>query len=356
MKREAVSSSLRSTGPSHYALVDMHLATRLGGAMWLIAAAYALVLLPLAPPQHGAWGWAGVLAAVVLGLAFGLRLIRRRTPAVGPELLLGVYVAMGLAVLLSYSVGSGSPAPQLLLIALLYSAAIHPPRHVLVIALIGSAAHFLPLAWIAAESEFAPHTASQVLLGWSLSAVLLAWSMGVRRQRLESRQAREEARLDSLTSLGNKRALDESLGSAVRAARSLGRPLSALVADLDDFKSVNDVHGHQAGDALLRDVAAAFVAALRDGDPCFRWGGDEFVALLPGTDLETARQIAVRVIAGVATNCIRPDGDRARITVGAAELLATEDGQALIDRADADLLLAKETGGRSFRLVEGASG
>jgi diguanylate cyclase (GGDEF)-like protein len=329
----------------------MALATRLGGAMWLIASAYALVLLPLAPPRHGAAGWVAELLGIAACVAGGLSVARRARPARPAELLAGNYAALAGAVVLGYLAGHGSPAPQLLLLAVLYSAAIHPVRHVLVILTTATVAHFLPLAYSNVDGGFLGRTAAQVLLGWSLTAVLLAWSNGVRRQRCESLQAREAAdalaRVDSLTGVGNKRALDEALEREFAAARAGGGPLSALVADLDDFKSINDRYGHPAGDAMLRDVALALKAALRDGDPCFRWGGDEFVALLPATDLATARQVAVRITAGVAAECARPDGRAVRISVGGAELADGDGAGDLLGRADADLLAVKEAGARA---------
>jgi diguanylate cyclase (GGDEF)-like protein len=356
--REALRASLRSAGPSHYAQVDMKLATRLGGAMWLIACVYALVLLPLAPPP-GVVAWAIVLAGIAAAGVGGLSLLRRDEPAGGTELLIGNYVALAAAFLLSYIVGDGSPAPQLLLLAVLYGAAIQPPRHVLMILVVATVIQFTTPAWSATDDGFLARTAAQSLLAWSLAAVLLVWSMGVRRQRMESQEARNQAeglaRIDPLTGLGNKRALDEALGREVSEARRAGRPLSALVADLDDFKSINDKHGHPAGDAVLRDVAVAFSSELRDVDPCFRWGGDEFVALLPDTTLEVARQVAVRVTSGVAAACTRPDGLPVRISVGGAQLAPADEAHDLISRADADLLKVKESGGRAFRLIEGAS-
>jgi diguanylate cyclase (GGDEF)-like protein len=356
--REALGSALRAAGPNHYALVDMKLATRLGGVMWLIGCVYTALLLPLVQPPTVV-GWIVVVTGIALASAGGLSLLRRPEPARGVELLLGNYTALAAPALLAYIVGDGSPAPQLLLLAVLYSAAIQPPRHVFALLVLATAVHYAVPLWHTTDPGFEARTAAQVLLAWSLTSVLLIWSVGVRRQRQESLAARSEAeglaRVDPLTGLGNKRALDEALAREVASARAARQPLSGLVADLNDFKSINDSHGHPAGDAVLRDVATALAASLRDHDTCFRWGGDEFVVLLPDTRLEAARQVAVRVTAGVAAACTRPEGLPVRISVGVAELLPAEDGAELIARADADLLKVKEAGGRSFRLIEGAS-
>src|SRR5690606_24631469 len=109
----------------------------------------------------------------------------------------------------------------------------------------------------------------------------------------------------------------------------------------DDFKDINDDHGHQAGDDILRCVARGLAAALRLNDPCFRYGGDEFVAILLDADLTTARTVATRVQRTVGLACRTPAGAPVRLTVGVAELVAGETGADLFARADAQLLATK---------------
>jgi diguanylate cyclase (GGDEF)-like protein/excisionase family DNA binding protein len=99
------------------------------------------------------------------------------------------------------------------------------------------------------------------------------------------------ARTDGLTRLLNHATFRERLAASV----SLGDPFSLVMLDLDDFKSVNDALGHQAGDRLLAEIAAAIVAAGRDTDHVFRYGGDEFALILPGADAESAVSVAERV-------------------------------------------------------------
>src|SRR5690606_7240102 len=109
-------------------------------------------------------------------------------------------------------------------------------------------------------------------------------------ERLE-RQAAKLERLsltDDLTGLHNRRAFEERLADEVARARRTNRPLSVLMVDLDDFKLVNDVHSHAAGDAVLRATAQAMLACVRDVDTCARIGGEEFIVLLPETDLAGA--------------------------------------------------------------------
>ena len=117
------------------------------------------------------------------------------------------------------------------------------------------------------------------------------------------------------------------------------------MADVDSFKTINDAWGHQAGDAAIRAVAAAFADSVRVPDPCFRWGGDELVALLPEATIETAQEIAGRVVAEVRRRCARPDGTPVVLTIGCAELAPGESGAEMLVRADEVLMAAKAAAG-----------
>jgi diguanylate cyclase len=100
---------------------------------------------------------------------------------------------------------------------------------------------------------------------------------------------------DPLTGLGDRRALREMVESCEAGRRSQERPYAVLMIDLDHFKQINDQYGHVGGDAALRHVAATIRGALRASDTAFRFGGEEFVVILPGTPLEGARLVAERV-------------------------------------------------------------
>jgi diguanylate cyclase (GGDEF)-like protein len=154
------------------------------------------------------------------------------------------------------------------------------------------------------------------------------------------------SRRDGLTGLPNRRAFDEELAREVaRAARS-GAPLALVVLDVDRFKAVNDGHGHPAGDAVLREVAARAAAAIRQGDLAARLGGEEFALLLPGADLSGAAELAERVRAAVAGAPVPAAGQSIAVTVslGCAALAPGEAPEALLGRADARLYEAKRTG------------
>ena len=332
-------------GPEPYAHLDVRLATKLGGALYLIGVAYVLIVLPLAPPERGTAGWIGVVACLALALGAGVAMMRRRTPMAPPTLLALTFAGIAVAVAYRWAAGASGPFQELLLLACLYGCAIHPaPRAFAVLAAAGAAA-VSPALYGDTGQDFVPLLAGHLALTCSLGVLILVWTTRVRTLRREVSEAREQAdqlaRIDPLTGLGNRRALEEALAVAVASARRADLPLSVLVADLDDFKSVNDSVGHHAGDDLLRAAARAFTGAVRLPDPCFRWGGDEFVALLPGADEETARAVAARISAGIARTCTRPDGRPLQMTIGATELADGETGDELIARADTLLIDGK---------------
>ncbi|MFW5921495.1 MAG: GGDEF domain-containing protein, partial [Polyangiales bacterium] len=154
------------------------------------------------------------------------------------------------------------------------------------------------------------------------------------------------ARRDSLTGLFNRRTIDEHLEDAVRAARLTGRPLSIIMADLDHFKHINDLHGHGAGDEVLRVAADRMGAALRDSDWVGRYGGEEFLVVLRDATLEIATEIAQRVRANVASEPVRAGALTVGVTIsqGVATLAPGEDVIEVVRRADEALYAAKARG------------
>jgi diguanylate cyclase (GGDEF)-like protein len=150
--------------------------------------------------------------------------------------------------------------------------------------------------------------------------------------------AEQAARTDALTGLLNHGAMQVRVREEIARARRDGTPLSYVIIDLDDFKRVNDVRGHQAGDELLRQVAALLQHELRPYDQIARYGGDEFVLLLPGSDEPTARQVAERVRDAMAGSLV------GACSLGVAEWREPLDADALLEQADRALLLAKRTG------------
>jgi diguanylate cyclase (GGDEF)-like protein len=151
-------------------------------------------------------------------------------------------------------------------------------------------------------------------------------------------QVQQAARTDALTGLLNHGAMQVRVREEIARARRDGTPLSFVIMDLDDFKRVNDLRGHQAGDELLRRVATLLQAELRPYDQVARYGGDEFVLLLPGSDEDTAKAVAERVRDAVAGDMI------GACSLGVAEWQDPQDADALLEHADRALLLAKRTG------------
>jgi diguanylate cyclase (GGDEF)-like protein len=151
-------------------------------------------------------------------------------------------------------------------------------------------------------------------------------------------QVQQAARTDALTGLLNHGAMQVRVREEIARARRDGTPLSFVIIDLDDFKRVNDVRGHQAGDELLRQVAAVLQAELRPYDQVARYGGDEFVLLLPGSDEGAARQVAERVRDAMVGSMV------SACSLGVAQWHEPLDADALLEHADRALLLAKRTG------------
>ncbi len=185
-------------------------------------------------------------------------------------------------------------------------------------------------------------------------------SLAIRLGRLRSRLAaqknelsealalnRELATRDALTGLLNRRAMVELLAREhPRIVRGQG-PLAVALLDIDWFKRINDNHGHGAGDEVLRRFAAALTNQLRAADALARWGGEEFLLLMPGTRLDDARVVLERLRNGVAAgdgfDGIAP-GVRVTFSAGLVEVAEGESQDAAIDRADRALYRAKQAG------------
>ena len=156
-----------------------------------------------------------------------------------------------------------------------------------------------------------------------------------------------QALVDGLTGLPNRRQCEETLGAELARAERYPGPLSVVVADLDDFKDVNDRFGHQAGDVVLREFAALLQENLRDIDLAGRWGGEEFLLLLPGTDLEGAAHVAERVRRALEQRTLLSvDGEAIPVTAsfGVAAYPQAGSAAALFAAADAALYEAKRRG------------
>jgi diguanylate cyclase (GGDEF)-like protein len=163
-----------------------------------------------------------------------------------------------------------------------------------------------------------------------------------------------QALVDGLTGLANRRASAAALQAEAARAERLQTPLSIVLADLDGFKEVNDEHGHAVGDEVLRAFADVLRETVRESDVAGRWGGEEFLLLLPGADLGGASQFAERVRAGLATRRI-PSAPELRVTAsfGVAQHAGAANSEQLVEAADRALYRAKRAGkDRVERAVE----
>ena len=150
----------------------------------------------------------------------------------------------------------------------------------------------------------------------------------------------EEAQSDPMTGLANRRALDATLARYDQT----GQPYAALALDIDFFKRVNDSFGHDAGDLALKEVAATIARHSRSGDLACRAGGEEFVLLLPDTDLANAQAIAERIRASIEAAAIDGVG-RITLSIGiACRSPQLDSATQVLKQADDNLYRAKQTG------------
>lgn len=187
-------------------------------------------------------------------------------------------------------------------------------------------------------------------LGWSMAGAGTAGAIGILVlfaewwQQHTGEVARigsiaAESRTDPLTGLNNRRAIDERIGEEIARAKRYGHPLAVLMIDLDDFKSINDRYGHVAGDDTLHDVAGAITRSVRSIDIAGRYGGEEFLVILPETAMVGAAAVAERIRATIEQL------GRTTASAGVAELFDEDTAAAeLIERADTALYKAKRSG------------
>jgi diguanylate cyclase (GGDEF)-like protein len=210
----------------------------------------------------------------------------------------------------------------------------------------------------------------QSMWGFVLDALLLAGVIAapiywlvlkpLRREyekRVEAEQRAEDlgqlAITDPLTRIMNRRGITVSVLDAMAQAERYGNPLAVAMADIDHFKQVNDTYGHEVGDKVLADIASVLSESLRMPDKVGRYGGEEFLVVLPHTTLAQARKIAERMRTAVGAWPFELGGKETSLTIsiGLTEFQKGEDLEQLLSRVDRALYQAK-AGGRNLVVTE----
>ncbi len=174
------------------------------------------------------------------------------------------------------------------------------------------------------------------------------------RNALMYREAIHAAQKDALTGVGNRAALNEVLAREIEVAQRHKRTLGMIILDIDHFKKVNDTYGHSTGDCLLKALTRTTEKTIRMSDQLFRYGGEEFVVLLPETGLKGVKNLAERIRRNIeALNCVC-DGHHIKMTAsfGIATLNVDENEESFFIRADRALYKAKDGGRNCARVAD----
>jgi diguanylate cyclase (GGDEF)-like protein len=334
----------RSTEDLARSEVDTANATAIAGVVGLVVAALQIVYVVTHSPdtQVGSIGWV-IAGALITAMIIGGWTLYDRPAPLGIDQLFALALAGMAEASVICALTGGEPERQLIVLWLALAAAISPPSRTLLALAAAYLAGALPLF---VHGGAASLLVSDALLWVVLAALVHRLLVGVRRQREAFRNERttlrELARRDELTGLANRRALQEALDdleNAVQAEKS--RAATIAILDIENFKQINDVEGLNAGDRCLRTIALALQRALPPGAGAFRWGGDEFVVLLPGHDLAAARPAILSLSNAISGACRGPDGRPVQTRWGLGELrkeVALEDA---LEAADLELLEEK---------------
>jgi len=180
------------------------------------------------------------------------------------------------------------------------------------------------------------------------SGIAIRQGRKIRELQETNRRLRLRAATDSLTGLPNQGKIMDVLNEELERSSRYSRPLSAMMLDVDRFKSVNDTHGHRAGDYVLEQIAEFFERQIRKPDTVGRYGGEEFLFVLPETSEEDAHVLAERIRSNVQNRSFEWEGESLTVSIsfGLAEWEPTMDlnGEEFLNQADRALLVAKREG------------
>ena len=309
----------------------------------ILSAAGGLGVLPFAILRYvqGSWIAAVVDTIIVVGfLALGTyshRTRRVRAASIAIALLCMAGVTATVYIIGPHQVYWAFPA----LVAFFY---LIRPREAISCAIIMLVA-LLPALLPSGDSH---STTTIIITILVTSAFAFAFAVITNRQR---EQLLTLAIKDPLTGAGNRRGLDAKLEDIVHKFKRSGTRSCLVLLDLDHFKKVNDVHGHAVGDQILKRVTEIINLRIRVTDSLYRIGGEEFVVILEGADLQRAAHLAEQLRTLVDANELVPD-QTVTISLGVAELKEGESGNDWLHRADEALYRAKDAGRNSTSLSD----
>ena len=195
-----------------------------------------------------------------------------------------------------------------------------------------------------------------ILIAAALESILLSIALAKRIQILQDERTlleNEKIKLsresmgDALSGLYNRRYLDRLLPRQVEKSHFMGQPLALLVVDIDNMKLYNDTYGHQEGDRLISGIGQAILSSIRVNDWACRYGGEEFVVIMPATDINDGRMVGMRISDSFKALRFRPRVDlelQWTISIGVSQMIPNETAASLFNRADQALYAAKARG------------
>ncbi len=183
---------------------------------------------------------------------------------------------------------------------------------------------------------------------------IVASRLAMEHIKEEMRETRQWLQEDTLTGAQNRRGMDMTLAREIARSKRYKTAVSTAMIDIDHFKRVNDVHGHDAGDAALVHLSTVIKSVLREADVLVRYGGEEFLVVLPETDIRGAHYVVDRLKQVIQKSPMIYEGKKIELTFsgGIAQLKSDENGHALIMRADKALYEAKHAGRNCIKVAE----
>jgi diguanylate cyclase (GGDEF)-like protein len=325
----------------------LEMETKISRARAIMYGSLAIAFV-IATPWIGAWTLIPLAVSVVGYALLKPRIARSEKPeyvvaatVVNAQVLIGIGIAL--------SGGPQSPTIMMLLLPIVTLPARFSPRGVY--AGLALTIVILLAATIGVDPQGFLDDPTYTVLGLACCAGLAAFAETLMRAEMEQRS---EAVLDPLTGLLNRKALAGRFEEIAQQAALTGAPICLIAGDLDHFKHVNDEHGHDRGDAVLKDAAYVLRKHLRSFELIYRLGGEEFLIVLPGVGLVEGRTIAERVRAGLEESY--PGGLEVTMSLGVACATGGHaEFEPLFRAADAALYEAKRTG-RNRVVADGEPG